>query len=72
MQTEKQNQTNAVSFVLTQKNHQNILQQFNQVIITMGVIIKDNKLVIITEPKAIHFNLPKHFGNNLTAELIIS
>ena len=27
----------------------------------MGVIIKDNKVVIITESKAIHFDLPKDF-----------
>ena len=30
----------------------------NQVIITMGEIIKDNKLVLLTEPKTIHFGLP--------------
>ena len=29
------------------------LQQFNQVIITIGVIIKDNKILIMTKPKAI-------------------
>ena len=31
----------------------------------MEVIINDNKLVIITEPKTIHFDLPKDVGNNL-------
>ena len=31
----------------------------------MGVIIEDNKLVIITESKTIYFYLPKDFGNNL-------
>ena len=31
----------------------------------MGVIVKDNKLVTITEPKTIHIYLPKDIGNNL-------
>ena len=31
----------------------------------MEVIIKDNKLIIITEPKIIHFHLPKMVGNKL-------
>ena len=31
----------------------------------MEVIIKDKKLVIITEPKSIHSDLPKDVGNNL-------
>ena len=43
MQTKKQNQTNTVSFVSTQWNHQKSLQQFNQVIIILG----DNKLILI-------------------------
>ena len=32
------------------------------------MIIKQNKLVTIKEPKAIHFDLPKDFGNNLKHE----
>ena len=35
----------------------------------MGVIIKDNKLVIITEPETIHFELSKKVGNNLKQEI---
>ena len=31
----------------------------------MGVIIKNNKLVQIKEPKTIPFDLPKDVGNNL-------
>ena len=31
----------------------------------MGVYIGDNQLVITTEPKAIHFDLPKNANNNL-------
>ena len=34
----------------------------------MGVIIKD-KLKIITEPKAIHFDLPKNVDNNSKHEI---
>ena len=52
----------------TEYNHQDTLQQFNQVVIIMGVTIKDNKLVIITEPKAIHFDLPIDANNNLKQE----
>ena len=37
--------------------------------ITMRVIIKDNKLLIRTETRTIHFNLPKDFGNNLNHEI---
>ena len=33
------------------------------------MIIKDNKLVIIIEPKTIHFDLPKVTGNNLKYEI---
>ena len=61
MQTKKQNQTNTVSFVSTQWNHQKSLQQFNQVIIILG----DNKLVITTKLKTFHFDLPKDAGMNL-------
>ena len=35
----------------------------------MRVIIKENKLVIITEPKTICFDLPKDVGNNLKHEI---
>ena len=31
----------------------------------MGGIIKKNKLVIIAEPKTIHFDFPNKFDNNL-------
>ena len=31
----------------------------------MGVIIKNKKLMIIAEPKTIHFDLPKYIDNNL-------
>ena len=34
-----------------------VLQQFNQVIIMMGVYIDGKKLVVITEPKSICINL---------------
>ena len=35
----------------------------------MEVIIKNNRLVIITEPKDIHFDLPKDIGNNSKHEI---
>ena len=35
----------------------------------MGVIIKDNKLAIITELETIHFELSKKVGNNLKQEI---
>ena len=36
----------------------------------MGVIVKDNKLVIITEPKTIHhFDLPEKVDNKLNHEI---
>ena len=35
----------------------NLLQQFNQVTVIVGVYIDDKKLVIIKEPKTIHFDL---------------
>ena len=34
----------------------NLLQQFNQVTVIVGVYIDDKKLVIIKEPKTIHFD----------------
>ena len=37
----------------------------------MGVIIKENKLVIITEPKTIYFDLPKRVGKNLSMKFIL-
>ena len=42
-----------------QKKSLNTLQQLNQVIIIMGFYIDDNKLMLITEPKTISFNLTK-------------
>ena len=41
------------------------MQQFNQAIIIRGVYIDDNKLVIITEPKTIHFDSNVETNNNL-------
>ena len=35
----------------------------------MGVKIEDNKLVIITESKTIHIDLPKDVGNELRHEI---
>ena len=35
----------------------------------MRVIIKDKKLVIITEPKTTYFDLPKKVGNILKHEI---
>ena len=37
--------------------------------ITMRVIIKDKKLVIITEPKTTYFDLPKKVDNILKHEI---
>ena len=34
----------------------------------MGVYIGDNKLVMATEPKTIHFELPKNVDDNLEHE----
>ena len=41
------------------------MQQFSQVIKTMGVHAEDDKLVITTEPKTSYFDLPKDVDNNL-------
>ena len=38
----------------------------------MRVIIKDNQLVIITEPKAIHFDLIEDINNSLNHEIDFS
>ena len=35
----------------------------------MGVYLRDNKLVITTEPKTFHFNLPKDVDTNLKHEI---
>ena len=45
------------------------LQQFNQIIIIIGVHTGDNKLVITTESKTVHFDLSKIVGNNLKHEI---
>ena len=45
------------------------LQQFNQVIITMGVHMVNHELVITTEPKTFRFDLPKDADNNLKHEI---
>ena len=44
-------------------------KQFNQVVILMGVISKENQFVIIIEPKTIYFDLLKKFDNNLKREI---
>ena len=49
-------------------NHYNTSQQFNQIMITVGVIIKDKKFVIVTEPKTNHFDLTKDVNNSLKHE----
>lgn len=36
---------------------------------TVRVIIKDNKVLMITERKTIHFELTKDIGNNLNHEI---
>ena len=41
------------------------MQHFNKVIITKVVHINDNKLLIITEPKTIYFDLTQNVVNNL-------
>ena len=61
--------TNTVSFVSTQQNHHDTLQQFNKVFITMGVHSHKNKLLIITEPKTIYFELPQNIVTNLMKEI---
>ena len=45
------------------------LQQFNQVTTIMGVYIKYNMLVTVTEPKTFCFDLPKQFDKNLKHEI---
>ena len=44
-------------------------EQFNQVLILMGVISKDNQFVITIEPKTIYFDLLKKADNNLKREI---
>lgn len=43
--------------------------QSNQVVIIIGVIINENKLLLIAESKAIRFDLPKDVGKNLRHEI---
>ena len=45
------------------------MQHFNKVIITKVVHINDNKLLIITEPKTIYFDLTQDVVNNLKHEI---
>ena len=45
------------------------MQQFDEVIVIIGVYIDDSKLVRITEPKTIHFNLTKKVDNSLKYEI---
>ena len=44
------------------------MQHFNKVIIAMGVHSNKNKLLIITEPKTIYFDLPQDAVTNLMQE----
>ena len=37
----------------------------------MAVIITDNKIVIITKPKTIYFDLPEKVDNNLKHEIYL-
>ena len=45
------------------------MQHFNKVIITKVVHINDNKLLIITEPKTIYFDLNQDVVHNLKQEI---
>ena len=65
IQTKKLNQSNTLSFVSTQWNHQKSLQQFNQAIIIIG----DKKFVTTTEPKAFTFDLREDAAINLKHEI---
>ena len=47
-------------------------KQFNQVVILMRVIIKDNQFVIIIKPKPIYFGLFRKVDNNLKPEIDFS
>ena len=49
-----------IFFASAQQKRQKNLLHFNQVIIKM----RDNKLVITTEPKSFSFNLPKNVSTN--------
>ena len=44
------------------------MQHFNKVITAMGVHSNKNKLLIITEPKTIYFDLPQDVVTNLMQE----
>ena len=44
------------------------MHQFNKVIIAMGVHSNKNKLLIITKPKTIYFDLPQDVVTNLMQE----
>ena len=70
MQTQKWNQKNTISFVLGIIKLSKCLQQFNQVIIIMGVYNGDNKIVIsVTKDSLFHLDLPKIVGINLKHEI---
>ena len=58
------NEITKIVYLLYQHNKisKNAIQQFNQV-------NKDNKLVIITKPRTIYFDLSKTFDNNLKHEI---
>ena len=53
---------------ITKKLYNNLIMGVNIGVNIVGVNIQDSKLVIITEPKIIHFDLPKDVGNNLKDE----
>ena len=48
--------------------HNKITKTLYNFIMIMGVHSKNNKLVIITEPKSFHFDLPKDGGKSLKHE----
>ena len=60
------NQTNTLSLASTKKLFK---KQFNQVIITMRVHVRDNKVIITAEPKTFYFDLTNNVDNNLKHEI---
>ena len=70
MQTQKRNQKNTISFVLGIIKLSKCLQQFNQVIIIMGVYNGDNKIVIsVTKDSLFNLYFHKIFCINMKHEI---
>ena len=57
--------------IIKENNQVSINQQFNLVTMTVGVHIGGNKLIVTTEPKKFHFNLPKNVDINLKHEIYV-